>query len=77
MILAVGDHWAELADATRSAAPILIAALLLSAVIFGVLLRPPERIRADVISSRRQLLLVGAAIPLGALSGFFVLYWML
>ena len=77
MILGAGNHWAELGEATRSAAPILIVAVLLSTVIFGLLLRPPERIRADVIASRRQLLLVGAAIPLGAISGFFVLYWML
>jgi len=61
----------------RVALPMLLGALVLSALIFGVIVRPPERIRVVLTDSRRQLVLVGAAIPLGALAGFFVLYWAL
>ena len=77
VILAAGDHWSELGEALRLALPMLVAALVLSGVIFGVIVRPPERLRVGLTESRRQLVLVGAAIPLGALAGFFVLYWAL
>ena len=77
MILAAGDHWSELGEALRVALPMLLVALVISAVIFGVIVRPPERLRVGLTDSRRQLVLVGAAIPLGALAGFFVLYWAL
>jgi hypothetical protein len=77
VILAAGDHWTEFGEAVRVALPMLLGALVLSALIFGVIVRPPERIRVSLADSRRQLVLVGAAIPLGTLAGFFVLYWAL
>jgi hypothetical protein len=77
VILAVGDHWTEFGEAVRVALPMLLGALVLSALIFGIIVRPPERIRVGLAESRRQLVLVGAAIPLGAFAGFFVLYWAL
>jgi hypothetical protein len=77
VILAAGDHWTEFGEAVRVALPMLVGALVLSALIFWFIVRPPERIRVSLADSRRQLVLVGAAIPLGALAGFFVLYWAL
>ena len=77
VIVGAGDHWSELGDALRLAGPVLLGAALLSAVIFGIVVRPPERLRVMLTDSRRQLVLVGAGIPLGAVSGFLVLYWAL
>jgi hypothetical protein len=77
VVLAAGDHWTELGEALRVALPMLLGALVISGLIFGAIVRPPERMRVGVTESRRQLVLVGAAIPLGTLAGFFVLYWAL
>ncbi len=75
VIFSEGDHWAELGEVLRVASPLLLGALALSVLIVGMAIRPPARMRVMLVESRRQLLLVGAAIPLGAFAAFLVVYW--
>jgi hypothetical protein len=65
-------HYAELKVALEGALPGLLGALALALALFGI-----GRASASVDGRRRQVGLVGLAVPVGAVAGFLVAYWIL
>jgi hypothetical protein len=65
-------HYAELKAALDGALPALLGALALAVVLFAI-----GRVSASVDGRRRHADLVGLAVPVGAVAGFLVAYWIL